>query len=52
MRRVTDDQGHEKTEMTTREARQARFGKPVLYVLIGGICGTVLGYGIAGLMAG
>jgi hypothetical protein len=38
--------------MTTREARQARLGKPVLYVLIGGICGTVLGYGIAGLMAG
>lgn len=38
--------------MTTQEARQGRFGKPVLYVLIGGICGTVLGYALAGLAAG
>lgn len=52
MKRVMDQDGREHTEMTTREARQARFGKPVFYVLIGGIVGTVLGYGIAGLVAG
>ena len=52
MQRVTDQEGHNHTEVTTQEARQARYGKPVLYVLIGGICGTVLGYGIAGLLAG
>jgi hypothetical protein len=52
VKRVTDNLGHEHTEMTPQEARQARFGKPVFYVLIGGIVGTVLGYGIAGMMAG
>lgn len=52
MKRVMDQDGREHTEVTAGEARQARFGKPVFYVLIGGICGTILGYGIAGLLAG
>jgi len=51
MKRVMDEGGDVHTELTTQEARQARWGKPVFYVLIGGICGTVLGYGIAGLLA-
>jgi hypothetical protein len=52
VRRVRDQDGDVHTELTTQEARQARFGKPVFYVLIGGICGTILGYGIAALLAG
>jgi hypothetical protein len=51
VRRVRDQDGDVHTELTTREARQARLGKPVFYVLIGGICGTILGYGIAALLA-
>lgn len=52
MKRVTDREGHHHTEVTTEEARQARYGKPVFYVLIGGIIGTLLGYGLAGIFAG
>ena len=51
VRRVTDQDGDVHTELTTQEARQARFGKPVFYVLVGGICGTILGYGIAAYLA-
>ena len=50
MKRVTDSEGHGHVELTAQEARQARYGRPVLYVLIGGIVGTLVGYGIAGLL--
>ena len=51
MKRFHDGPGDEHIEVTTREARQARRGIPVLYVLIGGIAGTLVGIGIVGLLS-
>ncbi|MGF1612216.1 MAG: hypothetical protein ACFCUQ_22680 [Kiloniellales bacterium] len=47
MKWVKDREGYEHPELSAQEARQARPGRPVLYVLIGGVVGCVLGFGIA-----
>lgn len=49
MKWVQDSKGSEHPELSAQEARQARRGKPVLYVLIAGVIGCVVGFGIAWL---
>ncbi len=46
MKRVKDEEGHEHVELTSEEARGASLGRPVLYVLIGLLIGTILGVGV------
>ena len=52
MQWVKDREGREPPELSPQEARQARPGKPVLYVLIGGVFGCLVGFVIAGLVIG
>lgn len=52
MRQAYGSDSRERTEISAREARQARYGKPALYVLIGVLAGTVIGIAIAGFVIG
>ncbi len=46
MKRVKDDETHEHVELSATEARQGRPDRPILYVLIGLIAGTIIGVGV------
>jgi hypothetical protein len=51
MKHVTDAEGHDHVELTSREVRQGRLGRPVLYVLLAGLAGTLLGFVLAGMIS-
>ena len=46
MKSTRDAHGEEKPELSPREARQGRWGKPVVLVLVGGLVGIIAGYAI------
>lgn len=46
MTHVNDDQNRDPAEIPTDEARQARRGRPVLYILIGGLGGAIVALGV------
>ncbi|MEZ5669933.1 MAG: hypothetical protein R3F55_21365 [Alphaproteobacteria bacterium] len=47
MRHVNDGAGRDHVEIEPTEARQGEPGRPMMYVLLGGIGGTVFGFAIA-----
>jgi hypothetical protein len=48
MKWITDRWGHMHQQLTAEEARQARYGKPIFYVLVGGLFGSIVGLAVAG----
>lgn len=45
---VRDRKGEAHAKLTTEEARQARYGKPVFYVLITSLAGVVIAFLVVG----
>ncbi len=46
VKRVQDNGDHEHVEASPEEAKQARKGRPVLYVLLAGLVGAVAALGL------
>lgn len=46
IKRVQDSDEHEHVEASSEEAKQARKGRPVLYVLLAGLIGAVAALGL------